>query len=138
MKFYDRKQEIEVLEKRLTSPKFELIYLLGRRRIGKTELIQHLNTEILHADFLYLFVEKSDLSTFLNRQERNFYRQFGVKYRFETIEDFLETFFNQTSVNILVIDEFQNFEAIDKSIFSTFQKIVDKYHKSSTKKIVVL
>jgi len=97
-----------------------------------------LNTEILHTDFLYLFVEKSDLSAFLRRQERNFYRHFGIKYRFETVEDFLEAFFNQSSVQILIIDEFQNFEAIDKSIFSTFQHMVDKYHKKSTKKIVVL
>ncbi|MDR0369195.1 MAG: ATP-binding protein [Candidatus Peribacteria bacterium] len=138
MKFYDRKNEIEVLKERLTSPHFQLIYLLGRRRIGKTELIQHFVTEILHTDYLYLYVEKMDLSTFLNRQERYFYQKLGIRYHFMGIEDLLEAFFNQEKINLLVVDEFQNFEAVDKSIFSTFQKVVDKYHNKSSKKIVVL
>ncbi|MDR0606995.1 MAG: ATP-binding protein [Candidatus Peribacteria bacterium] len=138
MKFYDRKQEIEVLNQRLTSSYFDLIYLLGKRRVGKTELIQHLHTNILQSDFLYLFVERMDLSVFLTNQQEYMEEKLGVRYEFRNIEDFLNAFFSQDKINILVIDEFQNFNHIDKSIFSTFQKKVDEYHKKSNKKIIVL
>jgi AAA+ ATPase superfamily predicted ATPase len=138
MKFYDREKELNVLQERLNSPHFDLIYLLGKRRVGKTELIQHLNTTILQSDFLYIFVERMDLSVFLTNQQEYMEEKFGVRYAFRNIEDFLNAFFLQDKINILVIDEFQNFNHIDKSIFSTFQKKVDEYRKVSNKKIIVL
>ncbi|MDR0650494.1 MAG: ATP-binding protein [Candidatus Peribacteria bacterium] len=138
MKFYDRKAEIKVLQERLTSPYFDLIYLLGRRRVGKTELIQHLHTNILHTDFLYVFVGRTDLSVFLHNQEEYFYEKLGMNYQFKNIEKFLDTFFKQDKIDTLVLDEFQNFDYIDKSIFSTFQKKIDEYHNKSNKKIIVL
>ncbi|MBS8122407.1 ATP-binding protein, partial [Candidatus Vampirococcus lugosii] len=65
MKFYNREKEIKVLSQKITSNNFEFIYLLGKRRVGKTELITHLNNNILQKDFYYIFVEKSDLKVFL-------------------------------------------------------------------------
>ena len=138
MKFYNRKKEIEVLTKKINSENFEFIYLLWKRRIGKTELINHLNKNILKKDFLYVFVEKSDLWVFLKKQEKYIHEKTGLKYNFENIEDFLDFFFLQNNTNLLVIDEFQNFLNIDKSIFSIFQKKIDEFQNKSRNKIIVL
>lgn len=138
MKFYNREKEIEILSKKITSKNFEFIYLLGKRRVWKTELIKHLNNNILQKDFYYIFVEKSDLSVFLQKQEKYIYEKTWLKYNFENIEDFLDFFFLQSDLDLLVIDEFQNFNNIDKSIFSIFQKKIDQYQNISDKKIIVL
>ncbi|PID87559.1 hypothetical protein CSB07_01160 [Candidatus Gracilibacteria bacterium] len=138
MKFYNRKKEIEILAKRISSKNFEFIYLLGKRRVGKTELINHLNKNILKKDFLYIFTERSNLINFLKKQENYIFERTGIKYNFETIEDFLDFFFLQKKYKILVIDEFQNFNFIDKSIFSIFQKKIDEYQNKSKNKVIVL
>lgn len=138
MKFYNREKEIKILSQKITSNNFEFIYLLGKRRVWKTELITHLNNNILQKDFYYIFVEKSDLKVFLQKQEKYIYEKTWLKYNFETIEDFLDFFFLQSDLNLLVIDEFQNFNNIDKSIFSIFQKKIDQYQNKSNKKIIVL
>lgn len=39
MKFYDRTEELDALERRWDSPKAEYVVIYGRRRVGKTELI---------------------------------------------------------------------------------------------------
>lgn len=138
MKFYNRENEIQVLLKKIHSNNFEFIYLLGKRRVWKTELIKHLNNSILKKDFYYIFVEKSDLIVFLQKQEEYIYEKTWLKYKFENIEDFLDFFFLQSDLNLIVIDEFQNFNSIDKSIFSIFQKKIDEYQNKSNKKIIVL
>ena len=39
--FVNRNQEISILQKRYKSNKAELLVLYGRRRVGKSELIEH-------------------------------------------------------------------------------------------------
>lgn len=138
MKFYNRKQEIEVLKKKITWDNFEFIYLLGKRRIWKTALIEHVNNNILNKDFLYVFVERQDLWNFLKKQEDYIYDKTKIKYSFDNIEDFIDFYFRQNTFDLLIIDEFQNFQFVDKSIFSTFQKKIDEYQSKSNKKIIVL
>jgi len=138
MKFYNRKKEIEVLSKKINSDNFEFIYLLWKRRVWKTELIKHINNNILDKDFLYLFVERTSSDIFLNKLERYIYEKTNIKYNFETIDDFLDYYFLQSDNNLLVIDEFQNFNQVDKSIYSIFQNKIDEYHNKSKNKIIVL
>ena len=138
MKFYNRENEINILTKKINSEDFEFIYLLGKRRVGKTRLINYLNKEVLDRDFLYIFVEKTDLHIFLNKLERYIYEKTDIKYSFENIEDFLDFFFLQDKIDLLVLDEFQNFTYIDKSIFSIFQKKIDEFQYKSKNKIIVL
>ncbi|EKE28267.1 MAG: hypothetical protein ACD_3C00083G0006 [uncultured bacterium (gcode 4)] len=138
MKFYNREKEIEALKGKISWEYFEFIYLLGKRRVWKTALIEHLNQNILDKDFLYIFVERQDLSVFLQKQESYVFQQTGIKYSFGSIEDFLEYFFLQDAFNLIVFDEFQNFEFMDKSIFSMFQKKIDSMQNNSNKKMIVL
>jgi len=136
MKFYNRERELEILQKRILSQGFDFIYLLWKRRIWKTSIIKYLLKDILQKDFFYIFVERSDLDIFLKKQERYFFEKVWIKYNFESIEDFLDVFFNQNKIDILVIDEFQNFSFMDKWIFSIFQKKVDEYQNTNKKLIV--
>lgn len=138
MKFYNREKEIEALTDKITNDQFEFIYLLGKRRIGKTSLIEHIHTEILNKQYLYVFTEKTDLKSFLDKLEKYIYQKTDIKYSFDCIEDFLDFYFNQEAFDILVIDEFQNFRQMDESIFSVFQKKVDEYQNNTSKKLIVL
>jgi AAA+ ATPase superfamily predicted ATPase len=79
-----------------------------------------------------------DFPVMLRNLEEMMYEKTQIAYHFRGVEQFLDAFFLQDTFTTLVIDEFQNFEAVDKSIFSTFQKVVDKYRNKSQKKIVVL
>ncbi|MDP2090213.1 MAG: DUF234 domain-containing protein [Candidatus Gracilibacteria bacterium] len=138
MKFYNREKEINILTEKINSNNFEFIYLLGKRRVGKTTLIEHLNKDILNKDFLYLFIERTDLTVFLKKLEFYVYEKTRTKYSFENIGDFIDYYFKQTEFNLLVIDEFQNFNYVDKSIYSIFQKKIDEYQNKTNKKIIVL
>ncbi len=40
MRFVDREEELDALKKLYRSSKFELTSIIGRRRVGKTELIK--------------------------------------------------------------------------------------------------
>jgi uncharacterized protein len=44
--FYNRTDELELLDRRLTSDKAELLVVYGRRRVGKTELLAHLASTV--------------------------------------------------------------------------------------------
>ncbi len=138
MKFYNRTKELNILWEKISSNNFEFIYLLGKRRVWKTTLIEHLNKNILNKDFLYLFIERTDLTVFLKKLETYIYEKTQIKYNFDNIEDFIDFYFKQNEFNLLVIDEFQNFNYIDKSIYSTFQKKIDQYQNKTAKKIIVL
>jgi len=138
MKFYNREKEIDILSKKINSSDFEFIYLLGKRRVWKTTLIEHLNKNILNKDFLYLFIERTDSTVFLKKLDTYIYEKTKIKYTFENIEDFIDYYFKQNDFNLLVIDEFQNFNSIDKSIYSIFQKKIDEYQNKTNKKIIVL
>ncbi|RLF79728.1 ATP-binding protein, partial [Thermococci archaeon] len=56
-KFIDRDVELEFLRNRYRSEKPELIILYGRRRIGKTYLLQKFLSEV---GGLYLLAEESE------------------------------------------------------------------------------
>ncbi|WP_456396817.1 ATP-binding protein, partial [Thermococcus sp.] len=56
-KFIDREPELEFLRERYHSKRPELIILYGRRRIGKTYILQKFLSEV---DGVYLLAEESE------------------------------------------------------------------------------
>jgi len=138
MKFYNREEELKFLEKIISSKKSEFCYFLWRRRIGKTSLIKYFFRKN-NKNYIYFFVwNKSEWNLLENFSEtlKN-YLWFEIK--FSSLREFLKFIFDYSkkqselwnNLNI-VFDEFQNFQFVNKEIFSDFQEFWDK-NKDKTK-----
>src|SRR3989344_5795381 len=120
IKFIGREKEIKQI-KELSKGNFFLI-VKGRRRIGKTLLLRK-----TLEDSIYLFIWPDKTSDWIVEQIAN-------EYSFPLFKNFgslLEYLFEQGKT--VIIDEFQNFLNIDKSIFGEIQKIIDE-RKNNNKK----
>ena len=120
IKFIGREKEIKQIEA-LSKENFFLI-VKGRRRIGKTLLLR----KTLPGS-IYLFIWPDKNSDWI-------LEQISIEHSLPSFKNFgslLEYLFEQGKV--VIIDEFQNFLNIDKSIFGEIQKIIDE-RKNSNKK----
>jgi hypothetical protein len=129
MHFHDRNNERARLDKihGLSHKTRQLLYVTGRRRIGKTDL---LNNFIDGKRSFYLFVGKqteaeflSDLSSALVWEEG-----FSRHTRFTTLAEAAEFILGELleKREIVVLDEFQNFKYVNPAFFSHFQKQWDR------------
>lgn len=140
MKFYDREQEIAFLrETRETADKVaRFTVVTGRRRIGKTTMIRE---AYKGEPFVYFFVARkaeSDLcEVYLEEvSEKLGIPTLGSSRRFSDIFRYLMQL-SQTRSFTLVIDEFQDFFRVNKSVYSEMQNIWDEYEKTSRINLVV-
>lgn len=140
MKFYNRNEELALLKKAddLKNEHAVMTILIGRRRIGKTTLaLQPFTKE----PKLYFFVSKKEESLlceeFLEEiKDKLALPIFGEIKTFENLFALLMQA-AQTISFTLVIDEFQEFERINASIYSVMQRIWDT-NKASTKMHLIL
>ena len=117
MKFYDRKTELEKLDKfeTLADRNFFFIRITGRRRIGKTLLVrQYLKRTDCQS--LYFFVTKKKQKLLLEEYSTIISAQFeeysGIS--FKDFDDFFKFIFSQLKRKkiIVVFDEFQNYKSV--------------------------
>lgn len=140
MKFYNRNNELTLLKKadELKNEHSVMTILIGRRRIGKTTLaLQPFTKE----PKLYFFVSKKEESLlceeFLEEvKDKLALPIFGEIKTFENLFALLMQAAKSISFT-LIIDEFQEFERINASIYSVMQRIWDT-NKSSTKMHLIL
>ncbi|MGA1848662.1 MAG: ATP-binding protein [Thermoplasmatota archaeon] len=126
MRFYGRSREMKVLSEP-GSPFF--IVLWGRRRIGKTSLALK-----AFEDPLYFFVGRKSSSLLLEEFTEVVRKDHNYIPTFKDWEEFFVYLTNEYSGTV-IIDEFQNFQFSDPSVFSTLQKIVDR---ASSYRLVVV
>ena len=140
MRFYDRQQEMAFLrdtrEKATKVARFTV--LTGRRRIGKTTLIREAYKD---EPFVYFFVARkaeSDLcEVYLEEiSEKLHIPTLGTSRKFSDIFSYLLEL-SVTRSFTLVIDEFQDFFRVNRTVFSEMQDIWDKYEKTSKINLVV-
>lgn len=128
-KFYNRKKELEILENhyKIASNNLVAEVIIGRRRIGKTELIKKY---IEGKKALYFYVTKKSSQILLDdftavlKAEFNFVPEKLVNW-----EDLFNIIFDLSLKEklIVVLDEFQNFYHVDQSVYSILQKKIDEY-----------
>ena len=131
MKFFDREREIEILrdirEKSRESARFTVV--TGRRRIGKTALILKAYEK---TPLLYFFVGRK-AENILCEEYRGevenilHIKMGGTPSGFAEMFEYLMDLAKEIHFT-LFIDEFQNFERINPSVFSDIQKIWDLNH----------
>lgn len=130
MKFYDRRKELEILGINLEQSKKSSCFtvLVGRRRIGKTSLLME---SLKGEKYLYLFVSRKTESLLCAQFQKEAIENLGIPI-FGTILQFKYLFeqlliFATKEHFTLIIDEFQEFERVNSSIFSDVQNLWDQY-----------
>ncbi len=140
MKFYDRELEINTLEKiyrQCRDTYGKITVLTGRRRVGKTLLAREYAR---NKKYLYLFTSKK-AEKLLCDEFMAAYEEFTGNKHIGTITKFVEIFelllqHGKSDPYVLIIDEFQEFNNINKNVYSEIQKLWDAY-KFTTKVHVV-
>ncbi len=134
MKFYNRTAELESLRRSIIQSNNSACFtaVIGRRRIGKTSLLLE---SVKNEHFLYLFVSRKNEQLLCSQFQKEALEAINLQI-FGTVNDF-RTFFEQLlifAVNnpfTLIIDEFQEFERVNSSIFSDIQDLWDRYKNQS-------
>lgn len=140
MKFYDREQEIRKLREieRHSHEVAQFTVVTGRRRVGKSSLILKACESFT---FAYLFVERKsekDLCEgFAAELESKFGMQFyGAPFRFEDLFLAILKYSVEHPITV-VVDEFQEFLKVNKSIFSAMQHHWDVYQGRAKLNLIV-
>lgn len=130
MRFYNREEELEILEKNREQSANQSVMttLIGRRRTGKTSLLLKSVEGTRH---LYLYVSKDNEQMLCKKFQEQATATLGIQI-FGQTSSFGELFEQLMRYGIdynytLIIDEFQNFLSINKSIPSSIQDVWDRY-----------
>lgn len=140
MRFYDRKNEIEILQKNERQAHDSAVFtvLTGRRRVGKTSLVTH---ALEGADWSYLFVSKDSETALCQKFQRELDEQVGIHVygQVAKFRDLFKVIMEESTRRHLtiVIDEFQNLHKINPAIFSEIQDLWDRYHNKSRLNLIV-
>ena len=138
MRFVNRKTELEILERFYREDKFHFIPIYGRRRIGKTRLVQEFIKDRPAIYFLADSVAEHEQLKNLGREAGAFFEDVLAQRGFDDWHQFFEYLKRKVKKRtILVIDEFPYLVNSNKGISSIFQKGIDEYLKD-TKLFLIL
>lgn len=139
MKFYDRDNEKKVLDNVLQQSRREarMTVLMGRRRIGKTELSQRCGDDTI----LYFFVGRKAETLLCQDYVREIREKLDAPI-LGSPNSFSEVFrfvlqLSEKRPFTLVIDEFQNFLKVNPSVFSDIQRDWDLHKRSSRLNLII-
>lgn len=137
--FIGRKRELEALDKLYKSNKFEFAVIYGRRRVGKTALI---NEFIGDKESVYFMGVESNAKQNLENFSKSimeFSSGIETESSFLSFQAALEYVFKlaESERIILAIDEYPYVARSSKSLASTLQLLIDKY-KDSSKLMLIL
>ena len=128
MKFYNRENELKILNDlyQQSEKSAKMSVLTGRRRIGKTLL----SLEFCHEHkFIYLFVSKKSEQLLCSEYLDEIRKIFEIPV-IGQVNNFKDVFslllqISQSEKFTLIIDEFQEFYKINRSVYSEIQRLWD-------------
>ena len=137
--FIGRKKELGELNKLYNSDKFEFTVIYGRRRVGKTALI---NEFTKNKDTIFFTGVETNAKQNLENFSKNILEYNTGKIvdsTFSSFQSALEYVFELAKSKriVLVIDEYPYVARASKSLASTLQLLIDKY-KDSSKLFLIL
>ena len=137
--FIGRERELASLNQLYNSGKFEFVVLYGRRRVGKTALINHFLDG--KKSIYFMGVESSVKQNLENFSKSIIEYASGIEAAtsFASFQAALETVFriSETERIILAIDEYPYVARASKSLASTLQLLIDTY-KDRSKLMLIL
>ena len=137
--FIGREREVAALDRLYESNKFEFAVIYGRRRVGKTALINHFidNKEEIY----FMGVESNEKQNLENFSKSIIEYSSGIEAEtsFLSFQAALEYVFKLAEKKrfILAIDEYPYVARSSKSLASTLQLLIDKY-KDTSKLMLIL
>jgi AAA+ ATPase superfamily predicted ATPase len=143
MKFINRQNELEFLEKAYNSKGFQFIPIYGRRRIGKTELVKQFLKNKKAFYYLADTLEEKTQLKILGENAGDFFDDFLLKEQgfrdWYSLFKFLKMKSDETNDKIVVIiDEFPYLVKANSAISSIFQKGIDEYLKYTDIFLVIM
>ena len=137
--FIGRDKELDALDRLYHSGRFEFVVIYGRRRVGKTALINHF---IDGKNAIYFMgVESNEKQNLENFSESIIEFSSGIhaETSFASYQAALEYVFKlaENERVILTIDEYPYVVRASKSLASTLQMLIDKY-KDHSKLMLIL
>jgi uncharacterized protein len=123
LKFVNRKAELEALNSLRNKKKAALVLLYGRRRVGKTRLVQEF---LKNKPSLYFYVPNAEEKTILAEFSHVVESEFFEGFNFSNFSSFMEYIVKKSGNGAVVaIDEFQRLINIDGAM-SLIQKYWDE------------
>ena len=126
MRFYNREEELALLKKNREQSERQSVMttLVGRRRTGKTSLLLK---SAEGTRYLYLYVSKDNEQLLCKKFQEQATMALGIQI-YGQVTSFGELFeqlmrYGMDRQYTLIIDEFQNFLSINKSIPSSIQDV---------------
>lgn len=137
--FIGRDRELEMLDRSYRSDQFELVVIYGRRRVGKTALINRFIRD--KRTIYFMGVESNEKQNLENFSKTIIEFSSGIQTEtsFSSYQTALEYVF-QLAENeriILAIDEYPYVARASKSLASTLQMLIDK-HQAHSKLMLIL
>ena len=137
-RFIDRQEELSYLNQEYSSAGFKFISLIGRRRMGKTRLIEEFIKN--KPDAVYFLVQELDDKELRLAFAKRLHRELNISFfgtpSWDTIFEEIFKASENTRI-ILVFDEFQRFLGINKSVPSILQGLIDTHARKSELFLIV-
>ena len=140
-RFYGREKELDLLRRLDLQAKSSATFtiLMGRRRIGKTELAKQLKTSC--DKFCYLFISKTAEPLLASFWQEEILNSLGLRIPGKVVsfkDLFKELFiFSERNHFTLVVDEFQEIAKINNSFFTDLQNLWDNHRNTSKMNLIV-
>lgn len=140
MKFIGRKEELKKLNKVISSEEMSFALIYGRRRVGKSELV---NQAIAKSKVKNLYYECKQVAqeSNVNGLSEIVSETLGLpKLGFTDIESLLNYIFEFSTKEkmVLVLDEYPYLRESVKGMDSILQAAIDKYRKTSKLTLIIL
>jgi AAA+ ATPase superfamily predicted ATPase len=132
MDFIGREEEIAIMSKALADPGFSSVFIYGRRRVGKTELIRHCLKNVT-GRIIPFCAGKTLYATNFESFSTSVAKAYNLPLSFQTLSEAL-SFIGEAAKKektVLVIDEYCFFRDSDGVVDSAFQLFIDTYQHSS-------
>ena len=135
-KFYNREQqlsELRAITAGIELTKGQLSVVVGRRRVGKTRLLNEAFAQ-QSGLFLYLFISRKNEMALVEEFADILRMQLGAKFfQPQGLLDIFEYLFDYAKSQplTLVIDEFQDIERLNPGLFSSLQNLWDQNKRTS-------
>ncbi len=139
-KFVDRVEEIKTLNKEYNRESAAFVVIYGRRRVGKTALINHFCKG--KKSIYFLATEENETenrNSFKNLVAELLNNDLLSNATFESWEPIFKVIATESEKEriVLVIDEFQNLGKVNKAFPSVMQKIWDEILKKSNIMLII-
>jgi len=140
MGFVNREKELELLTSLYRKGEFQFVPIYGRRRVGKTKLVQEFTWGKDSIYFLADMVAEKEQLKNLGREVAEYTGDTILKERgfADWYQFFLYVKEKAGRYLVLAIDEFPYLVASNKAISSIFQKGIDEYLKDSPVMLLLL